>query len=139
MNLFSTGVTYMSEHGRDEHGRFLPGNPGGPGRKSRQSEQEYLTAFSDAFPPDVLVEMAQTAWDIAVKQNSTRGMNAVLQTVMPYVMGKPAQTVSVNSNASALLAEIMSNSAPLFPFPFPEGETLELTGTQPAIEASGKQ
>lgn len=34
--------------GRNENGRFAPGNPGGPGRPRRAVEQDYLAALGDA-------------------------------------------------------------------------------------------
>src|SRR5262245_16249980 len=38
--------------GRDENGRFAPGNEGGPGRPRRDRERTYLTALADVVPLD---------------------------------------------------------------------------------------
>ena len=40
------------DNGRDNHGRFAPGNAGGPGRPRRAVERDYLTTLTEACPPE---------------------------------------------------------------------------------------
>ena len=51
------------DNGRDDHGRFAPGNAGGPGRPRRAVERDYLTTLTEACPPETwrgIVERAVT-------------------------------------------------------------------------------
>ena len=50
-----------SGNGRDDKGRFGPGNPGGPGRPRRSIERDYLTAISEACPLDTWRDIVQMA------------------------------------------------------------------------------
>ncbi len=49
----------MSTNGRDEGGRFAPGNPGGPGRPPRATEADYLEALRTACPPERFAELLE--------------------------------------------------------------------------------
>ena len=49
------------DNGRDEHGRFAPGNAGGPGRPRRAVERDYLATLAEACPPETWQRIVERA------------------------------------------------------------------------------
>ena len=95
-------------------GHFLPGNRAG-GRKPKAVERAYLDAVRNALPPEQVEDIIAKALDIALKQNSWRGLVEVLQLTLAYGAGKPTQrVVSSDGNLEQLLA-VLQDSGPLLP------------------------
>lgn len=70
--------------GRDDAGRFAPGNPGGPGRPRRQTERVYLATIAEACPPETWREIvAKTVTDAKAGDAAARNWLA------SYLVGKP--------------------------------------------------
>ena len=57
--------------GRDEHGRFAPGNGGGPGRPPRAAELSYLRELTTACPPDTWRRVCEHAVQDALAGDAT--------------------------------------------------------------------
>jgi hypothetical protein len=73
-------------NGRDEHGRFTPGNSGGPGRPRRAVERDYLTTLTEACPPETWQRIVERA--VADAKNGDATARAWLA---KYLIGdKPA-------------------------------------------------
>jgi hypothetical protein len=73
-------------NGRDEHGRFAPGNSGGPGRPRRAVERDYLTTLAEACPPETWQRIVERA--VADAKNGDATARAWLA---KYLIGdKPA-------------------------------------------------
>ena len=104
---------------RDTKGRFLPGNPAvGAGRKSRQYEKDMINAVKDVLTPENIRHYLTTALDLAVSQQSARGIVAVLTLGMAYGAGKPVQQVTVDNGKTELLEQLLHNDGePLLPDP----------------------
>ncbi len=83
-------------NGRDENGRFTPGNPGGPGRPRRAIEAEYLAALSEVVTLDTWREIVTTAVERA-KSGDARAREWIAR----YVLGSES-TVLLNLAASEL-------------------------------------
>jgi len=83
-------------NGRDENGRFTPGNPGGPGRPRRAIEAEYLAALSEVVTLDTWREIVSTAVERA-KSGDARAREWIAR----YVLGSES-TVLLNLAASEL-------------------------------------
>ncbi len=83
---------------RDADGRFTAGNPGGPGRPRRDTERTYLTAVSEACPPETWREIVARA-----VADAKAGDGAARAWLAGYVVGRPA-TVAVTLHALAVEA-----------------------------------
>lgn len=104
---------------RDEKGRLLPGvRLPGAGRKSRQYEKDMINAVKDVLTPENIKHYLTTALDLAVSQQSARGIVAVLTLGMAYGAGKPVQQVTVDNGKTELLEQLLRNDGePLLPDP----------------------
>jgi hypothetical protein len=74
---------------RDELGRLLPGHSVKGGRKRKEIELGLLAAVTSAFTFEQVTEYMQMAMDIAVKNNSSKGIMQVLEFQAAYGIGKP--------------------------------------------------
>ncbi len=74
---------------RDELGRLLPGHSIKGGRKRKEIELGLLAAVTSAFTFEQVTEYMQMAMDIAVKNNSSKGIMQVLEFQAAYGIGKP--------------------------------------------------
>lgn len=72
------------ETGRDQTGRFAPGNAGGPGRPRRATERAYLATISEACPPDTWREIVAKAVD-----DARAGDAKARDWLAAYLVGKP--------------------------------------------------
>jgi hypothetical protein len=68
---------------RNPNGTFAPGHPGGPGRPRRAVEAHYLTAISEACPPDTWKQIV----DRAVK-DALDGNSSAREWLAKYLVGK---------------------------------------------------
>ena len=79
--------------GRDERGRFAPGNSGG-GRKRREDEDEIKRALDAALPlPDVLAKFVRAV---------QRGESWAIALWLAYRWGKPKESVDVTTNGESV-------------------------------------
>src|SRR5262245_11128901 len=76
---------------RDEHGRFLPGNPGGPGNPHVR-ELARLRAKWREMTPDVVFESLQGA----LLGKALAGHFPALKLYLEYMMGKPDRSVDID-------------------------------------------
>ena len=75
-------VTPAPASGRDERGRFAPGNPGGPGRPPRASEALYVLAASE------VVGLDRFRWIVEEQANrALKGDLAAAQWVAKLLLG----------------------------------------------------
>lgn len=102
---------------RDSRGRLLPGaRVPGVGRKSKAYEQSVVDALKASLPPEKLQYWVDKALEIAIAQQSTRGIVAVLQFAMDYGIGKPRQAINVTtSKADEIMDMIQHDDTPLLP------------------------
>lgn len=71
-------------------GLFQKGGPGGPGRpKGRSTDSEYAAAIREGLPPERMLALMETALDLSIKRNSWRGVLAVVEFAVKYLVGKP--------------------------------------------------
>lgn len=78
-------------NGRDEKGRFIPGQSGNPsGRKSRETEQHYL----DLLRKGVSDADARAIIQVAVAKAKTRGGHLERKWLFDYLIGQPVQRVA---------------------------------------------
>gem|GEM_PF-4947597 len=82
-------------NGRDENGRFTPGNPGGPGRPRRAIEAEYLAALSEVVTLDTWREIVTTAVERA-KSGDARAREWIAR----YVLGSESTVLLTWRQAS---------------------------------------
>jgi len=83
-------------NGRDENGRFSPGNPGGPGRPRRTVEHDYLAVLGDTVSlEDWRKVVARAVAD--AKSGDARAREWIAR----YVLGSES-TVLLNLAASEL-------------------------------------
>ena len=85
--------------GKDERGRFLPGNQYSKGQEGPNYTKHLTRAIQARFPVEDVAEKIAQAWDKAVSQNSSRGMVAVLGMIMDYGAGKPVQRLKVEDDS----------------------------------------
>ncbi len=74
-------------NGRDQHGRFAPGNAGGPGNPHAQQVAKLRAALLDAVTEDDLREIVA-----ALVQAAKMGDTAAAREVLDRTIGKPVQT-----------------------------------------------
>lgn len=92
------------EDGRDERGRFVPGNQAGKkanggngGRPSRATEQELLSILREEVTPDVFRCLVR-AWIPRAKKNATD-----LKLLLAYLVGAPPETLQVTGELKTLV------------------------------------
>jgi len=71
--------------GRDERGRFAPGNAGGPGRPRRDTERAYLSMLAEACPLERWRAIVQRA-----VADAAGGDAKAREWLSTYLLGKPA-------------------------------------------------
>jgi hypothetical protein len=74
---------------RDERGRLLPGHSVKGGRKPSEMSVMLLRAISGVYSPEEVVEYLRIAMDIAIKNNSSKGIMQVLEFQAAYGIGRP--------------------------------------------------
>lgn len=97
---------------RDSSGRFLPGHSVGKlgGRPSKAQELAMLDAIRTSLPPEKVQEHINKALQLAVSQNSARGIIAVLEFAAGYSLGKPTQRIiNEQGGLSDVLAELQDS------------------------------
>jgi len=75
-----------STKGRDDRGRFAPGNSLSPGRPSKEREKQYLAAFDKALPAN---ELSTVVAAVLVKAKS--GSIPAARLLLEYAIGRPIQ------------------------------------------------
>ena len=77
--------------GRDEKGKFAPGNPGGPGRPRRAVERDYLQTLSDVVKPEDWRRVVTQAL-----QDAQSGDPRAREWLSRYLMGpEPAKLIDL--------------------------------------------
>lgn len=79
----------MAKTGRDDRGRFAPGNSGGPGRPKRAVELEYIKALADTVTLDDWRAVCQSALEAA-----KAGDAKAREWLAGYLIGAKAKTLS---------------------------------------------
>ena len=90
--------TKPENNGRDDSGRFAPGNPGGPGRPSQRQEVAMVNAIKATMPPERIQHTLEQALQMAFDANSWRGVMAVVEFAANYTVGKPVQRIQQESS-----------------------------------------
>ncbi len=91
----------IAEPDRWEHLRatqFKPGHKGGPGRPKRKQEEAFIDAAADVFSPAEYTFYLRKALEIALDNNSTRGIILVLNHIRDTAFGRPQQRVRKDVN-----------------------------------------
>lgn len=92
--------------GRDDSGRWLPGVSGNPrGRPGKAWEEANINAMASAFSPEEKQQFLRQAVQLAIAQQSPRGIVAVLSYIDDRVGGKPVQRVQQESGGLASVLE----------------------------------
>lgn len=91
---------------KDSRGRWLPGVSGNPaGGRPKAQETAYLNAIKLAVPPEQVTEYLRKALDLAVKQNSARGIIAVLEFIRDTTLGTPVRrTVTATTKLESIIS-----------------------------------
>ncbi len=71
-------------NGRDNVGRFAPGNTGGPGRPRRETERAYLAVISEACPLETWREIV-----LSTVANAQAGDRYAREWLSAYLVGRP--------------------------------------------------
>lgn len=105
----------MADVMRRPDGTYMPGSGGFTGQSKRYTT-EVRKALEARLPPDEVVRMWDEAWTVASTGRSAKTMVALLELAMAYTMGKPKQTLSVESaDNTQLLAALLADRTPLLP------------------------
>ena len=90
----STSLSTNGTGGRDATGKWLPGVSGNPkGRPNKAEELKMLDAIRSTFTPEETTAHLRRAMQLAIEQNSARGIVAVLEFMHDRTIGKPVQRV----------------------------------------------
>jgi hypothetical protein len=98
--------TQTQQNGYNSAPMFTPGGPGGPGRKKQVDNRAYVEALKAGFPPERMVELMETAIEIAVSTKSWRGVVAAAEFAADYSLGKPVKRVESTGDSS--LADLLA-------------------------------
>ena len=71
-------------NGRDNRGRFAPGNPGGPGRPPLETERQYGEALTAACSVDDWREISERA-----VKDAKAGDHRAREWLCKYIVGEP--------------------------------------------------
>ena len=74
------------DNGRDESGRFTPGNPGGPGNPHAAQVGRLRSALLDAVTPEDMRAVA-----LALVEKARAGDIAAARVLFDRVLGKPVE------------------------------------------------
>lgn len=116
--------------GFDERGKFAPGNKLAPG-VGGSYKKAILTAIEERWDGPAIVALIDEAYAAAKSTRSSKGMIALAELVLGYILGKPKQALEIGTDDSrTLLAAILSDRTPLLPprqgVIVDEGDTLAL-------------
>ena len=79
---------------RDKNGRFVKGQSGNPnGRRPKAKELSYLAIVTEVVTPERFEALIEKAWSLVL-----RGDLSAMKFLTEYILGKPTQDVSVETN-----------------------------------------
>lgn len=89
--------------GRDDRGRFAPGNPGGPGGnvKDRSRARNVLEKLLAENDYQKIRELALALYDQAIE-----GDTAAAKILLEYALGKPDQAIELSGSLGFNLADL---------------------------------
>jgi hypothetical protein len=97
--------THTQQENHDDKGRFRPGNPGGPGRPSKAREQTILQIGRAIVTLERWKDIFEKAYQDATKEENGLARDKARRFLAEYFIGKPAQTIRVQSDGSPDLDE----------------------------------
>jgi len=103
---------------RGERGKFAPGHPPTPGggRPPVDKTPDIRAAIWKRYTLEEIFGRLDTAYQIAVKQQSARGIVAAVTPIMEYGLGKPIQQVVHEAGRTELLEQLFeAKDTPLLP------------------------
>lgn len=103
---------------RGECGKFAPGHPPTPGagRPPIDRTPDIRAAIWKRYTLEEIFSRLDTAYQIAVKQQSARGIVAAVTPIMEYGLGKPIQQVVHEAGRTELLEQLFeAKDTPLLP------------------------
>jgi hypothetical protein len=80
----------VSSNGRDDRGRFSPGNTFGKGNPTARRMAELRSAFLDCVDAETMREVVESLGELV-----RSGDTAAIRIVLEYTMGKPPQALEI--------------------------------------------
>lgn len=100
---------------RDAKGHILPGSPRPPRDSSPKYGKILRKELKGTYTPARVIAMIEATWESAVRRDSPKSMVAVIELIVAYTMGKPAQRIELDNDGLSALGDILRASAPLLP------------------------
>ena len=110
----SNGPSTNGSNGRDDRGRFRPGNAGGPGNPHAAAVGKWRAALASSVTPEDLQEVIR-----AMVDQAKAGEAWAVRELLNRCLGRPAQTVAVEGSDGIWREMVADLEAAQFP---PEGE-----------------
>lgn len=96
---------------RDSKGKFLPGHKGiSPGRPKKSDEMALVQELNSRFPPEFIADKLEQALNLAIQQNSSRGIVAALTFIENYRTGLPVKRVIKEADGYDRLAALLAQA-----------------------------
>jgi sulfur carrier protein ThiS len=99
---------------RDQHGRFLPGNPGNVaglgGRPPRAVEDRYLATLRATVTPERWEAICKRAVADALQTTDTPARTAAVKWLAKYLLPEPTHDVNIGGTLADLLAAMAGKS-----------------------------